>query len=392
MSFNEKAFEAGCTPPDSPTSPTKTITLSTTFDASTYDIEAATPSPTPNKHWIKRLAFGERTHTYPNETPEDRRERKLLAEKEISCTQTRALEDCPKGYPRLASFLSSEANFSLYRGFGYLHSRVLLELQAEITALEQELDTLDDIDNDPEVGQPKRLKSRRFDLYRPRPNNDYRSRQEIFAELRKKLVEYDELLIKARDLQAFQKPSQRDYKSVRTWFWNLKPLVEGDAEFIRKKEDIVTLKTGREWSGFDGFVESTLRRVDCKLVQRLFCTQELRDKTNDKNMYYYSASRVEAFVGLIITSIIFVLLVLPVVAMYKLTNLGTGQTGTFDAIGVLVVFTLLFSAAMSMLTKARRHELFAASAAYCAVLVVFISNFSSSNSLPSNPGSSTGSL
>jgi hypothetical protein len=31
---------------------------------------------------------------------------------------------------------------------------------------------------------------------------------------------------------------------------------------------------------------------------------------------------------------------------------------------------------MGALTVARRHEIFAASAAYCAVLVVFISNFS----------------
>jgi hypothetical protein len=60
--------------------------------------------------------------------------------------------------------------------------------------------------------------------------------------------------------------------------------------------------------------------------------------------------------------------------MYKLTSIGD-RTSTFDAIGILVVFTLLFSAAMSVLTKAARHELFAASAAYCAVLVVFISNF-----------------
>jgi hypothetical protein len=43
---------------------------------------------------------------------------------------------------------------------------------------------------------------------------------------------------------------------------------------------------------------------------------------------------------------------------------------TFNAVGVLIVFTLLFSAAMSLLTKAARHELFAASAAYCAILVV----------------------
>jgi len=63
--------------------------------------------------------------------------------------------------------------------------------------------------------------------------------------------------------------------------------------------------------------------------------------------------------------------------MYRLTSLGNIQS-MFPAIGVLIIFTLLFSAAMSLLTKAKRHELFAASAAYCAVLVVFITNFSSS--------------
>jgi hypothetical protein len=102
-------------------------------------------------------------------------------------------------------------------------------------------------------------------------------------------------------------------------------------------------------------------------------------KTRDKEVHYYTRSRVDTFVGLIITTIIFILLVLPVVAMYKLTAIGASTQSTqstFNAIGVLVVFTLLFSAAMSLLTKARRHELFAASAAYCAVLVVFISNFS----------------
>jgi uncharacterized membrane protein YhaH (DUF805 family) len=102
----------------------------------------------------------------------------------------------------------------------------------------------------------------------------------------------------------------------------------------------------------------------------------LRDKTKDQDVYYYSSHRVELFVSVIITSVIFVLLVLPVVAMYRLTDFGKGTHGTFDAIGVLIVFTLLFSAAMSCLTKAKRHELFAAAAAYCAVLVVFISNFS----------------
>jgi hypothetical protein len=62
--------------------------------------------------------------------------------------------------------------------------------------------------------------------------------------------------------------------------------------------------------------------------------------------------------------------------MYHLSTLKSNRA-ILAAIGVLMVFTLLFAAAMSLLTKARRHELFAATAAYCAVLVVFIgsSNF-----------------
>ena len=96
---------------------------------------------------------------------------------------------------------------------------------------------------------------------------------------------------------------------------------------------------------------------------------------------------------------IFILLVIPIVTLYKLTSTSaisnladrtSGENGnatvpasavndynrdTFNAVGVLMVFTLLFSAAMSLLTKAARHELFAASAAYCAILVVFIGNF-----------------
>jgi amino acid permease len=106
----------------------------------------------------------------------------------------------------------------------------------------------------------------------------------------------------------------------------------------------------------------------------MFATKELREKTSDKCTFYYSQSRIEKLVGLIITIMIFVLLVLPVVAMYRLTSVGD-RNSTFGAVGILVVFTLLFSAAMSLVTKAKRHELFGASAAYCAVLVVFISNF-----------------
>ena len=96
------------------------------------------------------------------------------------------MEDCPKGYPKLAAFLSSEHNFSLYRGFGYLHSRVLLDLQDEISTLEKELDTADMFDS--ANGHEDRLFSRRRDHAQNIAAD--RSRRHILSDIRAKLVDY----------------------------------------------------------------------------------------------------------------------------------------------------------------------------------------------------------
>ncbi|RYN59892.1 hypothetical protein AA0118_g461 [Alternaria tenuissima] len=296
-------------------------------------------------------------------------------DKEINTTKTIPLQEYPKGYPLQAAFQSSESSWSIYRGFSYLHARVILDLQDELRCLEEDLEEID-LENEGE----NRLRSRKDDLKYAKEKGVVSPRACILDNIRSKLISYDEVLLKARELNAFQRPSKRDYRSFRTWFWNKKPLsYELEEQFIKRKEDLVSLRHGREWSGFDGFIESCIQRVHCRIVQRIFATKELREKTNDEHVHYYSQSRIEKLVGLFITLIIFILLVLPVVAMYKLTSVGD-RNSTFDAVGLLVVFTLLFSAAMSLLTKAKRHELFAASAAYCAVLVVFISNFNNDSS------------
>ncbi|KAL5119189.1 hypothetical protein ACEQ8H_002897 [Pleosporales sp. CAS-2024a] len=248
----------------------------------------------------------------------------------------------------------------------------MLDLQDELRCLEDDLEEIDLENQGPDAST-----SRKYDLERA---DELSLETSPRAELiEKNPKETNELLVRARELNAFQRPSNRDYRNFRTWFWQTKP-VDYDAEeqFIKRKEDLISLRHGREWSGFDSLVDSCLSKCHCKLTRWLFTTRELREKADDKDIRYYSQSRIEKLVGLIITLIIFVLLVLPVVVMYKLTSIGD-RNSTFDSVGILVVFTLLFSAAMSLLTKAQRHELFAASAAYCAVLVVFISNFSGNN-------------
>lgn len=311
---------------------------------------------------------------------------------------TRKLENTPNGFPRLAAFQSSEANFSLYRSFSYLHSRILLDLQDEITFLEKELDEIDwdDLDDNPD-----RLRSREADVAAAAGEGEQRNRRVILKEIRTKLMEYDEVLIKARELEAFQKPSDRNYRSVRRYHHNTKPLMDAEIDSIRSKEDTVSLRSGREWATFDGGVETMIGQIDHGLkwvfnfkeppLQRFFRTPALREKTTNSYISLYSSSRIDQLINILITFVIFILLVIPVVTMYHLTAnppsstpgasastadaSGSTTNNTFNAVGVLIVFTLLFSAAMSLLTKAARHELFAASAAYCAILVVFIGNF-----------------
>ena len=44
-------------------------------------------------------------------------------------------------------------------------------------------------------------------------------------------------------------------------------LLQGDDKFIYQKEDLVTLRPGRESAWRDAFVERTLQMIDCGLVR-----------------------------------------------------------------------------------------------------------------------------
>lgn len=81
------------------------------------------------------------------------------------------MAECPKGYPRLAAFLSSDENFMIYRRFGFLQSRLILYKQDTLRALEDELVALDLNDD------PRRLRSR------ARDDNECADRKELIGRI-----------------------------------------------------------------------------------------------------------------------------------------------------------------------------------------------------------------
>lgn len=81
---------------------------------------------------------------------------------------------------------------------------------------------------------------------------------------------------------------------------------------------------------------------------------------------YYSRERINLTASGVILVVILALLMVPIYLLYHListTNgVFTGQA-TAQCIGILLVFTLAFSAVLSLFTRAKRHEILGAAAA-----------------------------
>lgn len=80
----------------------------------------------------------------------------------------------------------------------------------------------------------------------------------------------DSMLLKAKEMASLQRPSARDWRSVRKWLLEKAPLVKREQEFILRREDIITLRSGREGAGFEALVEQMVGKAD-RFLQRFGC-------------------------------------------------------------------------------------------------------------------------
>jgi thiol:disulfide interchange protein len=99
-------------------------------------------------------------------------------------------------------------------------------------------------------------------------------------------------------------------------------------------------------------------------------------KDEDKYEIFYTPSRIAKLANGVLIVLVLVLLVLPIYLLYHMVHDVGSHEAYLICIGLLFVFTLAFSSTLSLFTKAKRHEILAAAAAYCAVLVVFLGNVS----------------
>ena len=89
--------------------------------------------------------------------------------------------------------------------------------------------------------------------------------------------------------------------------------------------------------------------------------QETRAKTDDRAIHYWDRTRISYCVTMIITIVVLGLLMIPIWMLFKASIEGT-ISKTPDMIILVFAFTMIFSAAISAFTKAKRHEIVVASA------------------------------
>lgn len=139
----------------------------------------------------------------------------------------------------------------MFRRFGKLYARNLLQLQAEITQLEADLDKLDRSD--------EQDSNTRFVLCSDAEGmyaEHYLERQELFLKIRCKLTEYSKplealvvsreadpqlgtLLSQDAELRKLPRPSKRLHRSLFNYLWAYKPLEKTDEQFIYHENDFV---------------------------------------------------------------------------------------------------------------------------------------------------------
>lgn len=79
----------------------------------------------------------------------------------------------------------------------------------------------------------------------------------------------DDLLSRTKLLNTMNRPSESDYRSVERYIFDKKPLIDEEQDFIYVKNDLVTLREGREDAFLDTLIERFLQVFHCEFLQVL---------------------------------------------------------------------------------------------------------------------------
>ncbi|PVI02231.1 hypothetical protein DM02DRAFT_653699 [Periconia macrospinosa] len=281
----------------------------------------------------------------------------------------------PKGYPKLASLMGRSNDVAIFRRFNELNMLSLLSLQSELAALREEF--WSQCQADDLAGPPFDKFSQNYETLRDVSGVKTEKQYEILLKIRNGMKEYNELLLQVSQLSRVSKPLKEDLSFLHEWLGDPK----GGADFLAKNQndesflyekdtrhDLVTMSLYHNRAPEQDPFARLLRK---KVIHwyHICIGQHLRNRTRiadeESNTVVYDESIVEKGANLVATVLSSVLPLVAIVILYRFQDT---RLRIYIAVGITAAFALV----LAMCTNARRVEIFAATATFAAVEVVFI--------------------
>ncbi|KAF2829009.1 hypothetical protein CC86DRAFT_368147, partial [Ophiobolus disseminans] len=264
------------------------------------------------------------------------------------------------GYPSLAAFIATDRDqtTAIFKRFRRLGARHLLHVQSHLAELQAELDVLDreDFEGNLDMKQCSRNWKRFCDV--ATYDDRQRKKRDLGSEIGHSLKQYREALFYESRLASLPHPTKRTLEAFRYNFFNFHggnpyPTLGGNSTTLFDDEDDLVALLGEDRDPLTAFLQDR-------------CARLFKSGATHNNIMYAPDRRFARVVTFLSILNAAALLVGAIVSLYAITSPKT-------KLGIVALFTALFASNVGVLTNARRAELFAATAAYAAVLVVFVS-------------------
>jgi len=259
----------------------------------------------------------------------------------------------------LANLMGQHGSMALYKQFADLSAHSLLMQQVELLDLQRELD------NQQGLGLDEKATA---SMHSQPPNDGH---WQLVLTIRQRLKEYHEAVLRQAAIKNLPKPNEYDTKVLRDWLGREK----GGNNFLSGVEDLPWLESetsdlvavsSRDFDSITRWTAETLVPwlYRSKILKRapISGQEELGLVEWNEATYLRTARGVSVVVSSLIPS-------LAIVILYFIHNL---IARILTAMGLSFVFSI----ALALSTPARPAEIFAASAAFAAVQVVFIGSTS----------------
>ncbi|KAJ0160264.1 hypothetical protein CTA2_8266 [Colletotrichum tanaceti] len=286
-----------------------------------------------------------------------------------------------EGYGKLAKLFAEAQEVAIFRKFDQLNMFNLLRLQAEIHELEEDLREIRAEDRDSNDSN-RRSYGLNFRVMRENAQDGDSEQLEILAKIGLKLNEYNQALQNVAFLYKASQPSDAEVDFLRIWLGRDKmgnrflrnAGVEATVWDDKYRADLLTI------GGSSGTSDRLSRLMNGRLLNWYHFAigrfTKSGKRTNDEmiGIRDYDSRKIQRVSDVAVGALSASIPTVAILVLYFVHNMT-------QRISLVIVFTFIFSVAFSTITGAKKAEVFAATAAFAAVEVVYIGSVSSNDTV-----------